>query len=103
MDDDTLTKAIIGTIGDVDSYQLPDAKGYSRYANDMFCSTVNKFDQLVLLPAFSNYFCYSYHLPIMFTSIISFTVCCGTCLVSQKKKGKGDGKRYYLLGEDSDS
>lgn len=31
MDDNTLTKAIIGTIGDVDSYQLPDAKGYSRY------------------------------------------------------------------------
>lgn len=31
MDDDTLTKAIIGTIGDVDAYQLPDAKGYSRY------------------------------------------------------------------------
>lgn len=31
MDDDALTKAIIGTIGDVDSYQLPDAKGYSRY------------------------------------------------------------------------
>lgn len=30
MDNDTLTKAIIGTIGDVDSYQLPDAKGYSR-------------------------------------------------------------------------
>ncbi|XP_030466638.2 presequence protease 1, chloroplastic/mitochondrial-like [Syzygium oleosum] len=29
MDDDTLNKAIIGTIGDVDSYQLPDAKGYS--------------------------------------------------------------------------
>lgn len=29
MDDDALTKAIIGTIGDVDSYQLPDAKGYS--------------------------------------------------------------------------
>ncbi|KAI3947676.1 hypothetical protein MKX01_034341 [Papaver californicum] len=29
MDDDTLTKAIIGTIGDVDSYQLPDAKGYT--------------------------------------------------------------------------
>lgn len=29
MDDDTLTKAIIGTIGDVDSYQLPDSKGYS--------------------------------------------------------------------------
>ncbi|XP_027105923.1 presequence protease 1, chloroplastic/mitochondrial-like [Coffea arabica] len=29
MDDDSLTKAIIGTIGDVDSYQLPDAKGYS--------------------------------------------------------------------------
>ena len=31
VDDDALTKAIIGTIGDVDSYQLPDAKGYSRY------------------------------------------------------------------------
>lgn len=29
MDNDALTKAIIGTIGDVDSYQLPDAKGYS--------------------------------------------------------------------------
>ncbi|XWS68012.1 hypothetical protein CRYUN_Cryun04dG0053700 [Craigia yunnanensis] len=29
MDDDTLSKAIIGTIGDVDAYQLPDAKGYS--------------------------------------------------------------------------
>ncbi|KAK6282610.1 hypothetical protein POUND7_016435 [Theobroma cacao] len=29
MDDDTLTKAIIGTVGDVDAYQLPDAKGYS--------------------------------------------------------------------------
>ncbi|KAK1264140.1 hypothetical protein QJS04_geneDACA021721 [Acorus gramineus] len=29
LDDDTLTKSIIGTIGDVDSYQLPDAKGYS--------------------------------------------------------------------------
>ncbi|TQD79328.1 hypothetical protein C1H46_035102 [Malus baccata] len=29
MDDETLTKSVIGTIGDVDSYQLPDAKGYS--------------------------------------------------------------------------
>ncbi|XP_022952756.1 presequence protease 1, chloroplastic/mitochondrial-like [Cucurbita moschata] len=29
LDNDTLAKAIIGTIGDVDSYQLPDAKGYS--------------------------------------------------------------------------
>ncbi|XP_054786624.1 presequence protease 1, chloroplastic/mitochondrial-like [Prosopis cineraria] len=29
MDGDALTKAIIGTIGDVDAYQLPDAKGYS--------------------------------------------------------------------------
>lgn len=32
MDDDALTKAIIGAISDVDAYQLPDAKGYSRYA-----------------------------------------------------------------------
>jgi len=34
LDSDALTKAIIGTIGDVDAYQLPDAKGYaamSRY------------------------------------------------------------------------
>ncbi|CAA6674281.1 unnamed protein product [Spirodela intermedia] len=29
LDDNTLTKAIIGAIGDVDPYQLPDAKGYS--------------------------------------------------------------------------
>ncbi|KAL2927586.1 Presequence protease 2 chloroplastic/mitochondrial, partial [Bienertia sinuspersici] len=29
MDNDALAKAIIGTIGDVDSYQLPDAKGYT--------------------------------------------------------------------------
>ncbi|CAN8275206.1 unnamed protein product [Cochlearia groenlandica] len=29
VDQGTLAKAIIGTIGDVDSYQLPDAKGYS--------------------------------------------------------------------------
>ncbi|KAK9078556.1 hypothetical protein SSX86_002613 [Deinandra increscens subsp. villosa] len=28
-DDDTLKKAILGTIGDLDSYQLPDAKGYT--------------------------------------------------------------------------
>ncbi|EOX98217.1 Presequence protease 2 isoform 3 [Theobroma cacao] len=35
MDDDTLTKAIIGTVGDVDAYQLPDAKGYSRYGESL--------------------------------------------------------------------
>lgn len=29
LDSDSLTKAIIGTIGDIDSYQFPDAKGYS--------------------------------------------------------------------------
>ena len=29
VDDDALTKAIIGTMGDVDGYQLPDAKGYT--------------------------------------------------------------------------
>ncbi|GAB4853959.1 Homeobox protein PKNOX1 [Ancistrocladus abbreviatus] len=29
MDNDALTKAIIGTIGDIDAYKLPDAKGYS--------------------------------------------------------------------------
>lgn len=36
LDDDALTKAIIGTIGDVDAYQLPDAKGYSRYVQPLF-------------------------------------------------------------------
>jgi Zn-dependent M16 (insulinase) family peptidase len=30
LDPEALTKAIIGTIGDVDGYQLPDAKGYSQ-------------------------------------------------------------------------
>ena len=29
LDQDALTKAIIGTIGDIDGYQLPDAKGYT--------------------------------------------------------------------------
>lgn len=37
LDDDALTKAIIGTIGDVDAYQLPDAKGYSRYVSLCLC------------------------------------------------------------------
>ena len=31
LDQDSLTKAIIGTIGDIDSYQLPDAKGYTAF------------------------------------------------------------------------
>ena len=29
LDQDALTKAVIGTIGDIDGYQLPDAKGYT--------------------------------------------------------------------------
>jgi len=29
LSDEELTKAIIGTIGDLDAYQLPDAKGYT--------------------------------------------------------------------------
>eukprot|EP00775_Hariotina_reticulata_P005466 gene5466-5701_t len=32
MDDDALTKAIIGTMGDLDAYQLPDAKGYAAFS-----------------------------------------------------------------------
>lgn len=44
LDDDTLTKAIIGTIGDVDAYQLPDAKGYSRYEMPL---PILKFEQLL--------------------------------------------------------
>uniref|UniRef100_A0A1D1Z8Y6 Presequence protease 1, chloroplastic/mitochondrial n=1 Tax=Anthurium amnicola TaxID=1678845 RepID=A0A1D1Z8Y6_9ARAE len=35
LDNDTLTKAIIGTIGDVDAYQLPDAKGYTSLVRYM--------------------------------------------------------------------
>ena len=31
LDADSLQKTIIGTIGDIDSYQLPDAKGYSAF------------------------------------------------------------------------
>ena len=31
LDEDALTKAIIGTIGDIDSYQLSDAKGYTAF------------------------------------------------------------------------
>ncbi|KAJ4851271.1 hypothetical protein Tsubulata_019963, partial [Turnera subulata] len=31
LNDDGLTRAIIGTIRDVDAYQLPDAKGYSSF------------------------------------------------------------------------
>lgn len=31
LDKDSLTKAIIGTIGDIDAYQLPDAKGYTAF------------------------------------------------------------------------
>ena len=31
LDQDSLTKTIIGTIGDVDAYQLPDAKGYGAF------------------------------------------------------------------------
>eukprot|EP00850_Spirogloea_muscicola_P017373 SM000148S01050 [mRNA] locus=s148:321856:326518:- [translate_table: standard] len=35
LDSSTLTKAIVGTIGDIDSYQLPDAKGYSSMVRYM--------------------------------------------------------------------
>ena len=31
LDQDALSKAIIGTIGDVDSYKLPDAKGHTAF------------------------------------------------------------------------
>lgn len=31
LSNDELTKAIIGTIGDMDAYQLPDAKGYTAF------------------------------------------------------------------------
>lgn len=30
MNDDTIAKAIIGTVRDVHAYKLPDTKGYSR-------------------------------------------------------------------------
>ncbi|KAK9810180.1 hypothetical protein WJX72_006221 [[Myrmecia] bisecta] len=35
LDDDALTKAIIGTIGDVDAYQLPDSKGYTAFVRHL--------------------------------------------------------------------
>ncbi|KAK9061503.1 hypothetical protein SSX86_018685 [Deinandra increscens subsp. villosa] len=31
MDDDTIKTAILGAVGDLDSYQLPDAKGYTSF------------------------------------------------------------------------
>lgn len=49
MDSDSLTKAIIGTIGDVDSYQLPDAKGYSRYILSPSCPKLLSGWQLVVV------------------------------------------------------
>ena len=41
LDDNTLEKAIIGIIQDLDSYQLPDAKRYSEYVFLVF--SLNKF------------------------------------------------------------
>lgn len=35
LDEDELTKSIIGVIGDIDSYQLPDAKGYTALARTL--------------------------------------------------------------------
>lgn len=35
LDKDSLTKSIIGTIGDVDSYQLPDSKGHTAFMRHM--------------------------------------------------------------------
>lgn len=32
LDKEGLTKAIIGTMGDIDAYQLPDAKGYAAFS-----------------------------------------------------------------------
>ena len=32
LDKDALTKTVVGTIGEIDSYQLPDAKGRSSFA-----------------------------------------------------------------------
>ena len=31
LSEDELTKSILGTMGDIDSHQLPDAKGYSAF------------------------------------------------------------------------
>lgn len=31
LDSDALTKAVVGTMGDIDAYQLPDAKGYAQF------------------------------------------------------------------------
>jgi hypothetical protein len=38
---DEVTKAIIGTIGSIDSYQLPDAKGYTSLVRHLTGSTDN--------------------------------------------------------------
>ncbi|GBF88872.1 presequence protease [Raphidocelis subcapitata] len=35
LDTDALTKAVIGTMGDIDAYQLPDAKGYAQFSRHL--------------------------------------------------------------------
>jgi hypothetical protein len=39
LDGDALTKAIIGTMGDLDAYQLPDAKGYTAFSRCVMWGT----------------------------------------------------------------
>jgi len=46
LSDDELTKSIIGTIGDLDAYQLPDAKGYTSLVRHLVHETEEECQQL---------------------------------------------------------
>jgi len=46
LSDDELTKSIIGTIGDLDAYQLPDAKGYTSLVRHLVHETEAERQQL---------------------------------------------------------
>jgi Zn-dependent M16 (insulinase) family peptidase len=46
LSDDELTKSIIGTIGDLDAYQLPDAKGYTSLVRYLVNETEEERQQL---------------------------------------------------------
>lgn len=46
LSDDELTKAIIGTISNMDSYQLPDAKGYTAFVRYLLGLTHDNYQEL---------------------------------------------------------
>ena len=86
LDKDALTKAIIGTIGDIDSYQLPDAKGHTAFVRHLLkisdadrqerreqilSTSLKDFRQVLLLYLFSSSYLFKcqldiHHIKMMF-------------------------------------